>query len=93
MRPIHSALALFALTSALLSQDTRNVTEPKFPPVCTELKAQIAATSTGIAETDERKLDSPRIQAALDKCGKGKAVALRTVGTSNAFLSGPLELR
>ena len=93
MRPLYCALAFFALTSALLSQDTRNVTEPKFPPVCTELKAQIAATSTGIAETDERKLDSPRIQAAFDKCGKGKAVALRTAGTNNAFLSGPLELR
>jgi polygalacturonase len=97
MRPLYAALTLLSLTSALLSaasaQDTRNVTEPKFPPVCTELKAQLVGTSTGVAETDEHKLDSDRIQKALDKCGKGKAVALRAEGPNNAFLSGPLELR
>src|SRR5580698_2438467 len=97
MRPLNSALDLltlaFALPSADSAQDTRNVTEPKSPLVCTDLKAQLATTSTGIAEADEHKLDSSRIQKALDKCGKGKAVALRVDGPNNAFLSGPLELR
>ncbi len=94
MRPIYSALTLFALTSALLSaQDTRNVTEPRFPPICIELKAQLVGASTGIAEADESKLDTDRIQKAIDSCGKGKAVALQVHGASNAFLSGPLELR
>jgi polygalacturonase len=93
MRPLLTISALFALTNFVHTQDTRNVTEPKFPPVCTELKAGLQATSAGIAEADEHKLDSPRIQAAIDKCGKGHAVALRASGPNNAFLSGPLELR
>jgi polygalacturonase len=38
-------------------------------------------------------LDTPRIQQALDKCTKGKAVLLHARGPANAFLSGPLELR
>src|SRR5215469_5731637 len=97
MRSILTASALVALTgfihAPLHAQDTRNVTEPKFPPVCIELKANLQATSTGIAEADEHKLDSQRIQSAIDKCGKGHAVALRLSGPNNAFLSGPLELR
>jgi polygalacturonase len=97
MRSLLTLPAALALTgflyAPLQAQDSRNVTEPKFPPVCAELKASLEATTSGIAETDEHKLDSQRIQSAIDKCGKGKAVALRTSGSNNAFLSGPLELR
>ena len=38
---------------------------------------------------DEDKLDTGRIQEALDKCAKGQAVEL----TGKLFLSGPLQLR
>jgi polygalacturonase len=91
MRPRYLALVLLA--SPLLAQDTRNVTEPLVPPVCTPLPAQLTATSTGLAEADEQKLDTARIQKALDHCGKGRTVALKTDGSNDAFLSGPLELR
>src|SRR5690349_14144470 len=86
-------LALLLTTGSLVAQDTRNVTEPVIPPVCTTLPAQLTATNTGLAEADEQKLDTARIQKALDHCGKGRAVALKTDGSNNAFLSGPLELR
>ena len=33
------------------------------------------------------------IQKVIDSCGRGKAVVLRVHGKSDAFLSGPLELR
>jgi polygalacturonase len=86
-------LALVLSTSPLLAQDTRNVTEPVIPPICTTLPAQLTATPTGLADTDEQKLDTARIQKALDHCGRGRAVALQAEGSANAFLSGPLELR
>jgi polygalacturonase len=82
-----------SLGSALAAQDARTVTEPVLPPVCTTLDAQLKTSGRTLAEADENKLDTIRIQKALDKCGKGKGVLLRTQATSNAFLSGPLELR
>jgi polygalacturonase len=72
------------------AQDTRTVTEPVISPSCTVLTAQLASP---LADTDEAKLDTARIQAALDSCAKGKAVELKADGAKNAFLSGPLQLR
>ena len=104
-----AALAMGLLGGTVAAQDTRTVTEPKIPPVCTTLKASLFAVPDAnggkIADADEGKLDTGRIQAALDGCGSGKAVKL-ALGTMkapagtrigiparNAFLSGPLELR
>lgn len=77
----------------LVAQDTRTVTEPVLPPACTSLDAQLRVNGHSLAKDDETKLDTTRIQQALDACGKGKGVVLRTHGADNAFLSGPLELR
>jgi polygalacturonase len=49
--------------------------------------------SNKLAETDERKLDTARIQSALDKCKPGMAVELKPSSGNSAFLSGPLEMR
>ncbi|MFZ0395107.1 MAG: glycoside hydrolase, partial [Terracidiphilus sp.] len=46
-----------------------------------------------IAATDERRLDTERIQRAIDTCSAGKAVVLRVAGWKNVFLTGPLTLR
>jgi len=81
---------LFLAPLVLLGQDTRNVTEPVIPPVCTTV---FSTMHSDLSEYDETKLDSPRIQEAIDHCGKGKAVELKAVGNQNVFLSGPLELR
>ncbi|WP_419805274.1 glycoside hydrolase family 28 protein [Terriglobus sp.] len=85
------AASLLALVAP--AQDTRHVTEPVVPPACTVLTASLHATDNALAETDEHKPDTVRIQKALDSCGSGRAVELKANGTDNAFLSGPLEMR
>ena len=91
-----SALSLYC-AHWTLAQDARNVTEPKIPPACAKLEAALTAINDGrfntLASADEQKPDTARIQKALDSCGKGKGVELKLHGASNAFLSGPLELR
>jgi polygalacturonase len=77
----------------LAAQDSRTVTEPVLPPVCSSLDAQLSVSGHRFAKEDEGKLDTARIQQALDACGKGHGVMLRTHGAATAFLSGPLELR
>ncbi len=83
--------SLLAVSS--FAQDTRHVTEPVIPHACTVLKAHLHAENNTLREADEQRLDTDRIQKAMDACGKGSAVELHTDGASNAFLSGPLELR
>jgi polygalacturonase len=87
--------SLIALSSVpfLAAQDTRTITEPTLPPVCTSLDAQLRISGRNLASTDEDKLDTARIQQALDHCDKGRGVLLRTHESNSAFLSGPLELR
>ena len=89
------------------AQDTRVVMEPKIPPVCVKLEARLAATPDAnggkLREEDESKLDTERIQKAMDRCGAGKAVELAGVFCPkdaeckmydrNAYLSGPLDMR
>ena len=72
-------------------QDTRTVTEPVFPAVCTVLQAQQAIV--GGEPASETTFDTTRLQAALTACGSGKAVELTTDGGSNnAFLIGPINI-
>jgi polygalacturonase len=80
--------AAFAAIAAGLAaaQDTRHVTEPVIPPVCTRLKARLPVT---LSESDENKFDTVRIQQALAQCKSGQAVSLEAGG----FLTGPLQLR
>jgi len=95
MKQPFALLSLVTLWSVpfLAAQDSRTVTEPVLPPVCSSLDAQLSLSGHTLAKTDEDKLDSARIQQALDACGKGQGVMLRAHGAANAFLSGPLELR
>lgn len=91
--PIALGIVLLSLTAFATAQDTRAVTEPILPPACRSLDAHLATTSGAIASSDESKLDTERIQHAIDTCSKGHAVVLHADGTDNAFLSGPLQLR
>jgi polygalacturonase len=75
------------------AQDTRQVVEPKIPAACVQLEAKLKAVDDKVAPADESKLDTERIQKALDGCGTGMAVELTTAGGNNAFLTGPLEMR
>ena len=88
------AVALSLLSAGYIkAQDTRTVTEPVIPLSCAVLKAQLQSVDGVFSDEHETQPDTKRIQAELDKCGKGKAVELAADGTKNAFLSGPLELR
>jgi polygalacturonase len=76
------------------AQDTRHVTEPSLPPACATLEAKIGRMGLSIYPDDEHKLDTARIQAALDQCTPGHAVVLKRASErTDAFLSGPLQLR
>ena len=83
-------LASFLFVAPALAQDTRTVVEPKIPATCVKLDAQLASP---IAEADEQKLDTDRLQKAIDSCGAGKAVELAGAGSKTAFLSGPIRLK
>ena len=74
-------------------QDTREVKEPVIPASCTVLPARLQSVGDKVREADEGKLDTERIQAALDGCKPGMAVELKPAGEANGFLTGPLELR
>ncbi|GAC1421362.1 MAG: glycoside hydrolase family 28 protein [Acidobacteriaceae bacterium] len=93
LSPALCAVALSLLVPVLGAQDSRIVVEPKIPPFCTSLDALLTSHGSGLAPADESRLDSDRIQKAIDGCSKGKAVELRAHNAENAFLSGPLTLR
>jgi polygalacturonase len=83
------------LVIAAHAQDTRQVKEPAFPPPCQEVHALLSAIDGNrtIAEADETRLDTERIQKAIDTCPKGDSVVLTAYAGHNAFLTGPLQLR
>jgi polygalacturonase len=91
-------LALVLLITVCLAQlsraqDTRDVSEPALPPVCEQLAANLAADKDVPGENAATKLDTARIQDAIDRCKPGMAVELRPGRDHSAFLSGPLELK
>jgi polygalacturonase len=96
MRTVRGALLGLGLALASAhAQDTRKVTEPVIPSSCVVLTARLSAigNNTTLADTDEDRPDTARIQQAIDKCPQGQAVELRAGDAHNAFLSGALELR
>jgi polygalacturonase len=96
-RAVLALTGLLFLAPIVWAQDARTVTEPVLPPACVTLDAVLkiggGVGGDGLSQADESKLDTTRIQQAIDTCGKGRAVVLRTLGSARAFLSGPLELR
>ena len=82
------------VASPLRAQDTRTVTEPKRPATCTVLTAELTPVAdTTLADRDEGKLDTKRVQNAIDGCGRGRAVVLKAAGNARAFLVGPIVLK
>lgn len=95
------ALAVVTASPVLSAQDTRTVREPVIPPVCTTLRAKltVAAATSGASEAQASNtgspnpaLDTSRIQSALDRCDKGKAVELTADGPNSAFLAAPFAV-
>jgi len=96
-RDLHFRLAVAVCAIVALplrAQDTRTVVEPKFPTACSTLTADLSPVAdTTLADADERKLDTDRIQKAIDRCSFGRAVVLKANGPRRAFLTGPLTLK
>jgi polygalacturonase len=95
---ISVTLLFVAAVYSASAQDTRNVTEPRIPMPCVTLNAQLEAHDGQLAPADEQKLDTARIQEAMERCSKnagtaGNAVVLKAHGRRNVFLTGPLQLR
>jgi polygalacturonase len=88
-----SCVALLSWAAAGRAQDSRAVVEPRVPAVCRTVEARLGASDGTVAAADEAKLDTGRIQAAIDGCPAGTAVELRAAGHRAAFLSGPLQLK
>src|SRR5580693_1467429 len=82
-----------ALSMSLSAQDRRTVVEPHIPPVCMKLEANLSAPHGLLSDADEGRMDTERIQRAIDQCGDGKAVELHGSGDRNVFLAAPLHLR
>ena len=95
MRTLPAAVLTFATLASALAhgQDMRHVTEPKIPGSCVVLTAKLVSQGATLAEADESKPDTSRIQQAMDRCRPGQAVELKSGAGHDAFLSGPLELR
>jgi polygalacturonase len=83
----------------LATGDSRPLTHPRMPPVCTVLQAQFSTSQRSAVPAAD---DTSRLQAALDSCkDTGKSVVLAAAGsgdddspaaTSNAFFSGKLNM-
>ena len=88
-------LLLFFISycASLRAQDRRTVLEPRVPAACTKLEAHLAAPQGLLTDADERRMDTARIQEAIDHCGEGKAVELHGSRNQNVFLAAPFHLQ
>ena len=80
------------MTTACVAQDRRTVVEPVISPVCASLQAALTLRGGALDVNDEAKLDTSRLQHALDGCHAGHAVELASKGKANAFLTGPITV-
>jgi polygalacturonase len=81
------------LTTVASAQDRRVVSEPRVPHICATLEASLGGPDGRITAADESRHDTPRIQAAIDRCPAGTAVELRAAAAHRVFIAAPLELR
>lgn len=86
-----SVLAVLAAASAN-AQDTRSVSEPVIPPICSTLTAEITSSSGDLSSANNGHFDTSRIQAALSGCASGQAVELQPAGGNDAFQIQPITI-
>ena len=79
--------ASFVVNIAGVTGDTRTVTQPSYPPVCSVLTA-VQSVSSPL----ETAPDTTRVQAALNACPSGQAVEFSANGSANAFIIQPITL-
>ncbi|MGH9605388.1 MAG: Ig-like domain repeat protein [Terracidiphilus sp.] len=91
------ASTAFTVLQYVATGDSRTVTEPTIPAVCTVLNADLTMVNDDIPTSVDSTVTNPdgaRIQSALNTCsGSGHAVELSAgSGGNDAFLSGPLSM-
>ena len=79
--------ASFTANTSGVTGDSRTVTEPTYPAVCSVLTA--VQTTGSLVESSP---DTARVQAALNSCAVGKAVQFSANGSANAFIIQPITL-
>jgi polygalacturonase len=87
--------SLFLLSLAVLpvhGQDSRTVTEPVIPTVCSVHTATIASTNGDLSSANNAHFDTSRIQAALNICPSGQAVELQAANGDDAFQIQPITI-
>jgi polygalacturonase len=83
-------LAASAGAQTLATGDSRSVSQPSYPAICTTLSAQFSTSQRSSPPTTD---DTSRIQAALTSCaGTGKSVVLAASGSNNAFYSDSITV-
>ena len=93
--PCHSRQRLTLFASGASAQDAcATLSSQKSLRRARPSSAQLnVVADTTLADADERRVDTKRIQDAIDHCSSGKAVVLKPDGAKRGFLSGPLELK
>lgn len=70
--------------------DSRTVTQPAYPTVCTTLNAAFTTSQRSSPPSTD---DTSRLQSALNACaGTGHSVVLAASGSNNAFYTGALTI-
>ncbi len=92
--PTSMLLAVLSIPSAgaqtLATGDSRSVSQPSYPVVCTTLTANFSSSSRASPPSSD---DTSRLQSALTSCaGTGKSVVLAASGSNNAFYSDSLTV-
>ena len=93
-----SLVAVLLLTSfaTVRAQDTRNVTEPRYPEICKILYADLTPHDGKLPDEpiERHYRDNDRIVKAMANCPAGKSVVLHGSKTGKSvFLIGPMRLR
>ncbi len=86
---------LFAVVTRTHAQDTRSVSEPKYPSICKILYAELTQHSGTLPEEpiERHYRDNERIEKAMAACPAGTSVVLHGSRTGkNIFLIGPMRL-
>ena len=96
VRALKVLLLLLGLVISARAQDTRNVTEPRYPASCKILYAELTPHAGVLPEEpiERHYRDNARIEKAMAACPAGKSVVLH--GSRNGksvFLISPLKLR
>jgi polygalacturonase len=74
----------------LATGDSRSVSQPSYPAVCTTLTANFGTSQRSSPPSSD---DTSRVAAALSACkGTGKGVVLAASGSHNAFFTGTIDV-